>query len=285
VNASGPRRVRVGAARDALLGVRFVNGRGEIIKSGGRVMKNVTGLDLVKLLCGSHGTLGFLTEVTSKVLPKPEHAATLVLEGLDEASGIEALAAALASPFEPTGAAHLPAGVGADTACTAVRIEGFADSVAYRLATLGRQLRRWGMAEMVEGDVAARLWADIRDAAPLAEPRDRAIWRISTVPGKAPSVAAAISASLSDARWFYDWGGGLIWLSAAASSDAGAAAIRAALAPATGHATLVRAPDAIRRSVPVFQPQSATLMKLTAGIKQSFDPDGIFEPGRMYGDL
>lgn len=282
VNASGPRRIRVGAARDALLGVRFVNGSGEIIKSGGRVMKNVTGLDLVKLLCGSHGTLGFLTEVTFKVLPQPEHATTLVLEGLGDAQATDALSAALGSPFEPSGAAHLPAAIGA-AARTLIRLEGFANSVAYRVAALRQTLARWGEVGTIEGDEAARLWSDIRDAAPLAAPADRAIWRVSTVPGRAPAFVSAVIAALPDARWYYDWGGGLVWLAVGAAGDAGASVIRGALK--TGHATLVRAPDSVRRAVPVFQPQAAPLAKLSAGIKQSFDPSGVFAPGRIYDGL
>ena len=283
-NASGPRRINAGAARDSLIGVRFVNGRGEAIKSGGRVMKNVTGLDLVKLVAGSWGTLGFLTEVTFKVLPRPERVATLMLAGLDDAAAVAALAAALASPFEVTGAAHLPEAVSPGGARTLVRIEGFAGAVEYRLGELRRLLRRAGEAVLLDAEEADPLWRAIRDAAPLAAPRDTAVWRISTVPTRGPEVAARVAAALP-ARWFYDWGGGLVWLACPASGDAGSAVVRAAVAAAGGHATLVRAPPEVRAAVDVFAPMSDPIRRLTAGIKASFDPAGILNPGRMYAGL
>ncbi len=280
-NASGPRRIAVGAARDALLGVRLVNGTGEPIKSGGRVMKNVTGLDLVKLACGSHGTLGFFTELTFKVLPKPERSSTLFLRGLGDGDAIAAMSAALGSPYAPSGAAHFPAAVGDAGARTLLRIEGFSESVDHRLAALAARLRQWGKAEIDDDDVS-RLWASIRDVRPLAEPPRRAIWRLSTVPGRAPQLTAAIREKHADARWYYDWGGGLIWISLPGDGDAGAEAVRSAVAAASGHATLIRASDAVRTTVPVFQPQPAALARLTAGVKRAFDPAGVFQPGRMY---
>ena len=285
INNSGPRRINAGAARDSLIGVRFVNGRGQVIKSGGRVMKNVTGLDLVKLMAGSWGTLGLLTEVTFKVLPKQEQTATLVLPGLADTAAVEALSAALGSPFELTGAAHLPAGIGGPEARTLMRVEGFAKSVAYRLGELRRLLRRYGEPGIVEGEEGAALWRGVRDATPLAEPREAAIWRISTAPTRGPAVTAAIAAGRA-ARWFYDWGGGLIWLATDASDDAGAATIRAAVkAAGSGHATLIRAPDTLRAAVPVFEPLPEPLMRITAGIKAAHDPAGIFNPGRMYAGV
>lgn len=283
-NNSGPRRINAGAARDSLIGVRFVNGRGEAIKSGGRVMKNVTGLDLVKLMAGSWGTLGLLTEVTFKVLPVQERVATLAFADLDDARAIAALSAALGSPFELTGAAHLPAGIEGAGPRTLMRIEGFSESIDYRLGELRRLLKRFGQPEIVEGEVGTVLWARIRDAVAFAEPRDSAIWRISTAPTRGPAVTAAIGAR-RDARWFYDWGGGLIWLATDASGDAGAEIIRTAVRAEGGHATLVRAPDAVRAAVPVFEPLSEPLMRITTGIKAAHDPKGLFNPGRMYAGV
>jgi glycolate oxidase FAD binding subunit len=282
-NLSGPRRIMAGAARDSLIGVRFVNGSGEAVKSGGRVMKNVTGLDLVKLMAGSWGTLGFLTEVTFKVLPKPERASTLIFRGLDDARALEALAEALGSPFEVTGAAHLP-GTDPQGARTLVRIEGFSFSVDYRIGELRRLLKRCGAPDILEGRGQEAIWQAIRDATLLAEPRGRAVWRISVAPTRGAELTGLIARSL-EGRWFYDWGGGLIWLATGAAGDAGAAAIRSALRATGGHATLVRAPAELRATVDVFEPQSEPLMRLAAGLKAAFDPAGVLNPGRMYAGV
>jgi len=283
-NVSGPRRINAGAARDSLIGVRLVNGRGEMVKSGGRVMKNVTGLDLVKLVCGSYGTLGFLTEVTFRVLPKPAETATLQWRGLSDAQGVALLSKALGSPFEPMAAAHLPAGLGGEEALTLLRLENFPDSLRYRSGELALLLGEYGVPDNLEGEPMAALWRHIRDAAFFAGTQE-AVWRLSVKPTDSPRAASAIAQMLPGARWFYDWGGGLVWLAAPAGSDAGSAAIRAALKPLGGHATLVRAPDAIRAAVAVFQPLSEPLIRVTVGIKKSFDPAGIFEPGRMYAGI
>ena len=297
-NWSGPRRIASGAARDHMIGVRFVNGRGEVIRSGGRVMKNVTGLDLVKLQCGAHGTLGFLTEVTFKVLPKAEAATTLVFEGLDDARAIDLLTAALTSPFEVSGAAHLPARLVApfrqkqredgapgrlETACTVLRLENFRASLDYRCSRLEELLAPFGRPNRLDEAETVTLWAAIRDALPLAEPRDRAVWRISVPPRNGPDVMARLPAGLASAH-FYDWGGGLIWLATADGGDAGSAAIRAALAPCGGHATLIRASDGLRAATPVFEPLAPGLMALTGRIKASFDPDLILNRGQMVAE-
>jgi glycolate oxidase FAD binding subunit len=282
-NVSGPRRVVVGACRDHLIGVRFVNGAGEIIKSGGRVMKNVTGLDLVKLQAGAHGTLGVLTEVTFKVLPKPETTATMVFDGLSEADAVAAMSAALGSPFEISGAAHLPAEVAGEKAQTLLRFENFVASIDYRFKALAELLKRFGSPRRVDGTASAKLWTDIRDCQLLATPRETALWRISVKPSDAPEVASRMRSGLDDAKLFFDWGGGLIWLATASVKDAGAAVIRAAV-KGKGHGTLVRASDSIRASVPVFEPEAAAVAALSRRIKSSFDPAGLINPGRMVAE-
>jgi glycolate oxidase FAD binding subunit len=283
-NISGPRRIQAGAARDHLIGVRLINGRGDIVKSGGRVMKNVTGLDLVKLNCGAYGTLGLLTELTYKVLPKPEIAGTLALFGLDDARAIEAMSRALGSPFEVSAAAHLPAGIGGEKPRTLLRIENFAHSVDYRLRELQKLLGPFGDGLRLIEDEADALWRQIRDCRFFAEPRERAVWRISTAPVRAASLMARLTDEL-DVSYFYDWGGGLIWLSVSQADDAGARVLRAALGTTGGHATLVRGSPDLRSRIDVFEPLAAPLMKLTAGIKASFDPDAIINPGRMYAGI
>ena len=283
-NHSGPRRIQAGACRDSLIGVRLVNGRGEAIKSGGRVMKNVTGLDLAKLVTGSWGTLGLLTEVTFKVLPRPERSLTLLIKNLDDPRAAAALSAALGSPFEPTAAAHLPAGLSRPVARTILRLEGFSVSLEYRIAQLRALLAGYGEIIVLEGEDSSGLWRGIRDVEFLAAPEDAAIWRISTAPTRAPGMVAGIAAAVPGARWFYDWGGGLVWLAVPPGGDAAAATVRAAVATAGGHATLVRGPRDLRARIDVFQPLGA-LAAVTGGIKTSFDPGRIFEPGRMYAGV
>jgi glycolate oxidase FAD binding subunit len=261
-NASGPRRLQAGACRDSLIGLRFVDGTGMAVKNGGRVMKNVTGYDLVKLLAGSHGTLGVLTEVSFKLLPVPAASATLVLRGLDDLSAVQAMAAAVGSPFEVTGAAHWP-GEG-----TFLRIEGFAGTVVYRSGRLARLLARFGSADMLDGEDSARQWQAIRDVAPFhGQPGD--VWKLSVKPSDAPGLVARIGAEAV----LYDWGGGLVWVRTAPGTD-----LRARLGAFDGHATLIRAD---RPVAPVFQPQPAPLAALATALRRKFDPRGILNPGLM----
>ncbi|MGL4728042.1 MAG: FAD-binding protein [Bosea sp. (in: a-proteobacteria)] len=283
-NISGPARISRGAARDAAIGVRFINGRGEAIKSGGRVMKNVTGLDLTKLQCGAWGTLGLVTEVFFKVLAKPERAVTLIWHNLSDAQANALMCAALGSPFEPTGAAHLPAGMGEATTRTLLRLENFSFSIDYRVAELAKLLKAHGKPDLIEGSAHDALWRQVRDASFFAGDGS-AVWRLSVAPTDGPKACAAIMQALPEARYFHDWGGGLIWLSVPDMGDAGAVAIRAACAPFGGHATLVRAAETVRAAVPVFEPLAAALMRVTTGIKGAIDPQGLFEPGRMHPGL
>jgi glycolate oxidase FAD binding subunit len=282
-NVSGPRRIEAGAARDTLIGVRAVTGRGEAVKSGGRVMKNVTGYDLVKFLAGSYGTLAVLSEVTFKVLPKPETEATLVLPGLDERKAVAALSRALGSPYGVSGAAHLPA-LGARWSETLLRIEGFADSVAHRMGRLAAELSEFGRSETMDVDDSVRMWRRVRDAAALGGADNAPIWRISAKPSDAPFVAEHVRRAFQ-CTVLYDWGGGLLWIAGGEGTDAGAAVVRAAVAAVGGHATLVRASDDVRLAVPVFEPQPAPVMALSRRLKEAFDPEGILNPGRMYAGL
>jgi glycolate oxidase FAD binding subunit len=282
-NLSGPRRVRDGAARDHHLGFHAVSGRGESFKSGGRVVKNVTGYDLSKLMAGSFGTLAAMVDVTVKVMPAPEETRTLVLRGLDDARAQAAMTAALAGPYEVSGAAHLPRGMmDAGEALTLLRLEGHSPSVIARSESLAPALASFGRCEVVARDPSLRHWQSVRDAMPFAGiPADCAIWRVSVPPNIGPALVAALSHAL-DFKHFYDWAGGLVWLAVAGASDGGAAAIRAALPDDGGHATLLRAPDTLRDSVPVFQPLAPSLAALSARVKATFDPARILNPGRMY---
>jgi len=280
-NACGPRRVSAGAARDSLIGLRLVNGRGEAISSGGRVMKNVAGLDLVKLNCGANGTLGLIAEATFKLLPRAESEATIVIRRLDEGRAIAAMTAALGSPYGVSGAAALAPGMGRDFSRTFLRLEGFVASVDYRAEALLKLLAEFGAERILRGEHSQRLWRGVRDAEFLAEPRERAVWRVNLRASQALDFLGRLGPRAL-ARLF-DCGGGLIWL-ATEPSPAAVAAVRAAL-PAGGYATLVRAPAALRAAVDVFQPQSPALMALTRRVKSAFDPDGVFNRGRMYAGV
>jgi glycolate oxidase FAD binding subunit len=294
-NSCGPRRFKAGAARDHFLGVSAASGRGERFKSGGRVVKNVTGYDLCKLLAGSWGTLAAMTEVTVKVLPRAETTATLICFGLSDALAVKAMAAATGSSAEVSGAAHVPAAVAAALppaagnrgALTAFRLEGVPPSVAERSRTLAALLKDFGEPQSI-GEAASRaLWQTIRDVAPFAAPdaAGRPLWRVSTAPMKGPQIAAQITQACADAQVIYDWAGGLMWIMLAESDDAGAPAVRRTIRAAGGHATLVRAPASVRASVDVFEPQDPALAALTRRVKASFDPQRVLGSGRMYAGV
>ncbi|MFZ1814625.1 MAG: glycolate oxidase subunit GlcE [Rhizobiaceae bacterium] len=276
---SGPRRIQAGAVRDGLIGVRFVDGTGTIIKNGGRVMKNVTGYDLVKLMCGSYGTLGVLTELSFKLLPRPETAAVLRFQGLTDHDAVAALCGALISPYDITGAAHLRKGKNG-APVTMIRVEGFEASVKYRSQKLQDLLRQHGEAE-IETDQAriAALWKGIRDVETF-HGKAGAVWRLSLRPSSSPKIVEEIARQL-ELEVLYDWGGGLVWLLVPEEIDAGAAAIRQTVNKYGGHATLVRANEAVRKSVGAFHPQPTALEALSEGLRQKFDPGGVLNPSIM----
>jgi glycolate oxidase FAD binding subunit len=293
-NLAGPGRMKEGAARDHLLGFRAVSGRGEAFKSGGQVVKNVTGFDLSKLMCGSFGTLAVLTEVTLRVVPAAEEVRTLLVLGCEEAEAIRAMTAALQSPCEVSGAAHLPPDVAfrsavdavhrAGSAVTAIRIEGPSPSVRARGRVLQELLSAFGQVVEADADRSAALWREIRDAAYFAADDGRQVWRLSVPPAEGASVAAEALFG-TDGEVFFDWGGGLVWLSLPSADDARHQEIRRALATTGGHATLVRAAAPVRAAVPVFQPQPAALAALARRIKDGFDPNRVLNPGRMYAGV
>ena len=288
-NLSGPRRIKAGAARDHFLGVTAVTGRAETIKSGGRVVKNVTGYDMCKLLAGSWGTLAAMTDITLKVLPKPETEATVVVEGLDDERACAAMSAAMGSSCDVSAAAHLPdhvasyfEGLPRPEAATVLRLEGVAPSVAHRKETLAALMKPFGPVVLLDESNSKALWRSVRQVKPFAGSQERPLWRISTAPGKGHEVAAAITPA---AQMFYDWAGGLIWVAMRFADEPDAGSIRRAVAELGGHATLVRAPASLRASVAVFEPQGAGLAALSKRVKDGFDPKGVLNPGRMWAGV
>jgi glycolate oxidase FAD binding subunit len=294
-NLSGPRRIKSGAARDHFLGVAAVSGRGEVFKAGGRVVKNVTGYDLCKLLAGSWGTLAAMTDVTIKTLPRPETEATVIVVGLDAARAMQAMAAAMGSSCDVSGAAHLAADVAArvgdDVAVgrsvTVLRIEGVAPSVAHRTDALMNVLRPFGALDALGEAQSRALWEAIRDVMPFAAggpAGNTIVWRLSVAPTKG-AAAAQLIAQRTDAAFLYDWAGGLVWAALAPTDDVGAAAVHGAVASYGGHATLIRAPAALRASVAAFEAHTGGLAALTKRVKDAFDPRGVLGPGRMWAGV
>nr|WP_281365450.1 FAD-binding protein [Hyphomicrobium methylovorum] len=293
-NFSGARRVSSGSARDHLLGVRAVNGRGELFKSGGRVMKNVTGIDVARGLSGSWGTLAVMTEVTFKVAPLPETVLTLAYTGLPDDLALEAMMAAMRTPYEVTGAVHLPkecaarlthsnlAGTG--QAVTLLRLETFSSAIEERKDKLAAALKVYGTPVVLNAETTWSLWNEFRTLAVLPFSTETSLWRISTLPTKAADIVAAIQKFMPVVA-LYDWAGALIWLEVPAAADAGAADVRRAVAVRGGHATLIRAEPEVRASVDVFEPMKPEIERLTRGVKSAFDPEGLLNRGRMYANL
>ena len=287
-NISGPRRFVSGAARDSLLGIRFVNGKGEIVKAGGRVMKNVTGLDLVKLMAGSHGTLGLLAEVTFRVPPRPKTEETIVVSGLNDAEAADAMAAVMAMPLDVSGAAHLPLTVSWNFLdgklprgeATVLRIEGLPGSVSVRAGKLADALlHHFGPVTRLAEAESRKLWREICDVKPYADGTMRPVWRVSVAPGTGHKLVAALRLE-AGVEAYYDWQGGLAWMRMEAEPE-GDMLRRYIHALGGGHATLMRATPAVRAQTAAFQPQPDAVALLSARVKEKFDPAGILNPGKM----
>jgi glycolate oxidase FAD binding subunit len=294
-NLCGPRRIKAGAARDHFLGVNAVSGRGETFKSGGRVVKNVTGYDLCKLLAGSWGTLAAMTDVTIKVLPKAETETTVLILDLDDVDAGKAMIAAMGSYADVSAAAHVPAALAARiaetaptrAAVTALRLEGVAPSVAQRKSVLETLVAPFGALASLNENNSRAFWRSVRDVMPFAATGplgQHAIWRISTAPSQGAIVGRAL-AERAGAEILYDWAGGLLWAALPAADDAHASLVRSTVATSGGHATLIRAPAAVRAAVAVFSPEPKPLAALTERVRQSFDPQGVLNPGRMWAGV
>lgn len=292
---AGPRRIQAGGARDHLLGVHAVSGFGESFKAGGRVVKNVTGYDVCKLITGAWGTLAVMTEVTLKVMPRAEAERTIVLRGLDDIDANKAMTAALGSPYDISGAAHLPGSAlrtvqgllgeiaAPDQSATLIRLEGITASAASRAGSLARLLQSYGTAEIIEDSQSSALWAEIRDVVPFAASGPRAmwpVWRIVCPPASGGKLGQEI-AKRSQGEVVYDWGGGLIWAALPPSVDAQAPQLRKLVDAAGGHATLIRGSEDVRRAIDVFHPQAAGVAALGDRVRKSFDPKTILNRGRM----
>ena len=292
---AGPRRIKAGGVRDHLLGVHAVSGFGDSFKTGGKVVKNVTGYDLSKLLTASWGTLAVMTEVTLKVMPKAERERTLVLRGLDDGAANRAMTAALASPYDVSAAAHVPSsslregGAGLDrlgspqVAVTLIRLEGTAASASHRAASLTKLLAPFARAEIVEDALSTEAWGTLRDVIPFAAAGALGawpVWRIVCPPASGAALGERLARE-SGGEVIYDWGGGLIWTALPPKRDAQAALVRERASAIGGHATLLRASDEVRRDVDVFHPQPDGLAALEERVRASFDPKSILNRGRM----
>ena len=270
---AGPRRVSAGAGRDHLLGFAALSGRGEMFKAGGKVVKNVTGYDVAKIMAGSWGQLAVLTELTLKVVPRPHSAATIALCGLSPAAAINAMAAAMGSPFAVAAAAHIPAECECGMAgMTGLRLEGFRESVGARVARLRERLADFGNTACMTDDAGQTFWSAIRDAEPMHGAET--VWRAHIAPSRAAELANALSGS--GIRWLFDWAGALVWAGAPATTD-----VRAIVETLGGHATLLRAPPEVRKTHPARHPEPPGVTALCARLKQAFDPAHILDPARF----
>ncbi len=265
-DANGPARVRCGAVRDHLLGFRGVNGLGEAFKAGGKVVKNVTGFDLPKLVCGAFGTLCVLTEVTLRVFPKPSLSTTLLVRGLSEADGFALLRKVWSSPLDATGLSF-------SRGHALIRLEGETAPLAEKCALARALIGAQDVSEIPEGEIAFRA---IGNGEMFADtPYD--VWRCFVPPASAAAVAAQIDSPL----WLGDWAGGLLWIGTLPGSDG----VREIVKQAGGHAVLLRAEEETRERVAVFEPEEPARAALTRSVKAAFDPLGLFNPGRMWDSV
>jgi glycolate oxidase FAD binding subunit len=284
IGLGGSRRVSAGAPRDHFLGFKAVNGHGEAFAAGGRVVKNVTGFDLPKLMAGAFGMLGAMTEVTIKVLPRAEETKTVAFMGLPEAIGLRGLVDAMSGPFQVTAAAFLPQGLADDArTATLLRLESIPQTVAASTVELRELLAPFGGEfRLLDMGASLPLWKAIGAGAWFAD-SGAPVWRLSIPPSRAAAVGMALTRA-GVGRHYYDWGGAAVWVEGTYGIDLGAAAIRRVVRRVAGHghATLMRAPTGLDENVDPFEPMAPPLAALTHRVKTQFDPRGVLNPGRMY---
>ena len=280
-NLSGPRRISAGAARDFLLGFEAVSGRGSAFRSGSKVVKNVTGYDLSKLLCGSFGTLAIMDEITLKVLPAPETSISLLVAAKDLATAGQAARKAFQSPYEPSASAILPRGVGdlsSSFDIAVIRLEGVAVSVNDRAERLQEMLSPYGLIDSLDDAKSKALWASIRDGVPVLSDAGQ-IWRVSLAPTAGPDLVMQLR-DKCDCKAMLDWSGGLVWLHT--DNPEAHKMIRQVVADCGGgHATCLRADTGLRSQIAVFEPIPDMLANLNKRIQNAFDPHAILNPGRI----
>jgi len=295
-NISGPRRFKSGSIRDHILGFRAVNGRGEIIKSGGTVVKNVTGYDLSKLICGSYGTLVALTEITFKVLPLAEESKTLVIHDLTIDSSPHYLEKAISSSNEVSGASFLPI----DPICkncemnientfklndleykgslTAIRVEGSKQSINERVENLKKELNilnfKVSILETFQSEI---LWRKIKNLEFFSKTKNN-IFRISIPPSECAKLIYELPNMF---KYFLDWGGALIWMEACKLSEKKFESIRTKVVKHNGYISMIKNSNQLPFVEDVFTINSARF-NISQNIKKSFDPKGILNPGKMY---
>lgn len=268
---SGPRRLSAGAARDHLLGFEAVSGRAEVFRSGAKVVKNVTGFDIPKAMAGSWGQLGIMTELTLKVLPAPRASTTVAIEGLSPDSAIAAMADAMGSPCSVAAAAHMPAH-GGSPAVTALRLEGFAESVVARAAALCDRIAHFGKVSELTPEAAGCLWQAVTIGSPVGG--HETLWRVHVAPSRAAETADAVTRA--GGAFLFDWAGAALWVGAPSGCD-----VRAIACARGGHAMLVRAAPEVRREIPARQAASPGVAVLSERLRRAFDPSGILDPRRF----